>query len=448
MAPNPSPSNAAHLLRRAAWGGTPAEIQQIIDAGIESAVDGLLDPTAAPTVGEPLRRPGYDAFDIGALQAWFARLAATSPTPAIERLTWFWSGHFATGIEKIELPDLLHRQWVTCRRLGLGRFDELLKAISRDPAMILWLDLERSVVGNPNENFARELMELFSMGASNGYNQADVVNAARAFTGYGVQGFMGRPQQFLRVRSAHDYGTKTFLGERGRFDGDGIINRIVERRECHEFIARRFWHRYAGTEPTPGIVGEIADAFGRRLRIDDLLRTMLTMDAFYTDEVKGGLVSQPFEALVRTIRGFELPVYDAERLPFEDDDAEEDGVLPGWMLADLCVQLRQEPGNPPNVAGWPHNMAWLDSNRAAGRLLAGIELGGWIAEEAAVGESLAAMASTPGRLTSELFDRFGVVDVSAETADAIGAATRGLDPEAAVAAAFAVAFTSPEVTLA
>lgn len=451
MASNATPQNAAHLLRRAAWGGTPAEIQHVVDVGIDAAVDELLDPSNSPVVGEPQRRPGVDAYELGALQSWFARLAATSPTPAIEKLTWFWTGHFATSNDKVELPDLLHRQWVTCRRLGLGRFDNLLKAITRDPAMNVWLDLELSVVGNPNENFARELLELFSMGASNGYTQGDVVNAARAFTGYGLAYRYDRPTGVLLLQSAHDHGEKAFLGERGNLDGDGVVDLVVQRPECHEFIAGRIWHRYAGTAPTNAVLAELARSFAQRGRTDDLLRTMLTMDEFYADEVKDGLVSQPFEVLVRAVRGFDLDLYDAESTPYDEDGEDEEtgtGPLPRPTVAFLCEQLGQEPGRPPNVAGWPHNIAWLDSNRAAGRLLAGIELGALVAvQDTPTGHQLRSLAGSPEELVRELLDRFGVVEVSAQTIDAVRAAITTSDPTETVAAAFAVAFTSPEVTL-
>ncbi len=449
--PDNSPSNAAHLLRRAAWGGRPEEIEAAVDAGIDATVDALLDASDAPTVGEPMRDPEVHSYSIDELMSWFVRLCATSPTPAIERLTWFWSGHFATSVEKVEWADLMHRQYVTCRRLGLGRFDELLKAITRDPAMIIFLDLDQSIAGRPNENFARELLELFTMGASNGYTQDDVVAAARALTGHGVEFVYERPAALRLNPGTHDHGRKTFLGRSGNFDGDDIIDIVTERRECHEFIARRFWLRYAGTTASPAIVARLADAFGDRLRIDDLLRTMWTLDAFYENDVTSGLVSQPFEVLIRTVRGFDLPLWDSESIHAGAAEDDEDGpfALEPWFVADNAFAMGQPLGVPPNVAGWPHNEPWLDSNRAASRLVAGVALGHLIADlDLEVSETLRQRAHDPDALASSLFERFGVVDVSSQTVDAITAATRGLAPIESVASAFAVAFTSPEVTLA
>ncbi|MEM7338268.1 MAG: DUF1800 domain-containing protein [Actinomycetota bacterium] len=455
MAIDATPRNAAHLLRRAAWGGRPDEILQVVDVGIEAAVDALLDPSQAPVVGEPVRFGGIEPYSPVEFESWFVRLAATSPTPAIERLAWFWSGHFATGIEKVEFVDLMHRQLVMLRRLGLGRFDDLLKAVTRDAAMNIWLDLNLSTVGNPNENFARELMELFSMGIDNGYTQSDVVNAARALTGYQLTDHEGTGRVVGTTLHAalHDHGLKTLFGETGPFDGDDVVDMITNRRECHEFIARRMWHRYAGTSPAAQVVSTLANAFGARLSIDDLLRTMLTLPQFYDDDVQAGLVSQPLESIVRVVRGFDLPVYDAEALSIEEaDETTGPNQMPPWIIESWGETMGQRLASPPNVAGWPHNAAWLDSNRAAGRLVAGIEMGHAVAEyESPALERLWSSIGDGARLTAELMAGMGVVEWTAETESAIAAAAGSHtvdDPYQSLVAAFAVAFTSPEVTLA
>lgn len=471
-----SPENAAHLLRRAAWGGRPDEIERVVDIGIEAAVDELFDASLAPEVAEPAAQPGLSPYESEALAAWFVRTCATSATPAIERLTWFWHGHFATSVDKVEFVDLVARQLMTLRRLGLGRFDDLLEAMANDAAMNLWLDLHLSVAGNPNENFAREVLELFSMGAGNGYTQSDVVAAARAFTGYGLElePTYGREVGTRLVPSLHDFGPKTFLDRTGPFDGSDIIAIVVERPECHRFLARRFWLRYAGPEPDPALVDELAAAFARRLHVRDLLTALLTNPAFYRHEVKNGLVAQPVEVMIRTVRGFDLGLPDLAAVTLADleDDSDSDGLNPGdvhpYELADLLHLLGQIPGHPPNVGGWPHNEAWLDSNRSAGRLLAGTMLGEWLAfEGSATGDRLReAAAAGPKPLTAELMARWGRVGWSDQTESAIAAALGRAGSAAdnsghdapdyeqdddlgrAVAAAVAVAFTSPEVTLA
>jgi uncharacterized protein (DUF1800 family) len=451
MAVEPSRRNAAHLLRRAGWGGTESEIDRVTRDGIEASVDRLLDVSGAPPAGEPGWSRGEAPYSEEALLLWFVHLAVTSPTPVLERLLWFWHGHFATSLEKVEFPDLLHRQWVTLRRLAMGRLDDLLVAVTHDPAMNVWLDLHTSVVGRPNENYARELLELFTMGAGNGYTQADVVEAARALTGYGLR-YDRRADRPVGARldpALHDYGPKTFLGWRGNFDVDDIVAIVVERPECHRFVAGRFWMRYAGTEPPPGVLDELARALRSRLRIDDLLRALLTHPGFYADDVRSGLVSQPVEALCRTVRGFEIPTVDIEGRTLDEVEASLGDEHVSLQLLGWFEGMGQWPGFPPNVGGWPHNRAWLGSNRAAGRLLAGDEIGRYLAvADTPVGHELRQAAADGDELAAALFRRLGVVEWSEETAAAVAAAANGSDRASAVAAAFAVAFTSPEVTLA
>jgi uncharacterized protein (DUF1800 family) len=454
MVVEPSRRNAAHLLRRVGWGGTGAEIDRVAREGIEASVDRLLDVSGAPPAGEPGRSRGEAPYSEEALLLWFVHLAVTSPTPALERLLWFWHGHFATSLEKVEFADLLHRQWVTLRRLAMGRLDDLLVAMTHDPAMNVWLDLHTSVVGRPNENYARELLELFSMGAGNGYTQADVVEAARALTGYGLRydPRADRPVDARLDPALHDYGAKTFLGRRGDFDVEDIVGIVVERPECHRFVAGRFWLRYAGTEPSDGVLDELATALASRLRIDDLLRALLTHPRFYADEVRSGLVGQPVEILCRTLRGFEIPTVDIADRTLDEVEAALGDEHVSLQLLGWFEGMGQWPGFPPNVGGWPHNRAWLGSNRAAGRLLVGDEIGWYLAEaDTPVGDELrlAAAGGDGAELAAALFRRFGVVEWSADTAAGIAAATtNGSDRASAVAAAFAVAFTSPEVTLA
>lgn len=459
MSVPPSPTNAAHLLRRAAWGGRPSEIARVVDDGIEATVDRLFDPNAADAWAAPKVQNGFLPYEHEAVIGWFAHLCVTSSTPAIERLTWFWHGHFATSIEKVELTDLMVQQFAQLRRWGLGRFDDLLTAMANDAAMNLWLDLHLSVKGKPNENFARELLELFSMGAGNGYGQSDVVAAARAFTGHVLEldPRYDRPVGSRINPGLHDRGTKTFLGRTGRFDGGDIVSMIVERPECHRFVAGRFWHRYAGTSASPSVIDDLAQAFARRFEIRDLLLSLFTHPAFYDASVKNGLVAQPVEVAMRTLRGFEVDTIDLADYTLAEIDRDEERLLGGgtWHPADVMEWLAgmgQVPMMPPNVGGWPHNEAWLDSNRSAGRLLAGTEFGRYLVEaETPVTQELRRAAARGGAaLTQELMARFGRVSWSEQTGAAIATAldSPSRNGDDGLAAAFAVAFTSPEVTLA
>lgn len=242
---------------------------------------------------------------------------------------------------------------MTLRRLAMGRLDDLLVAMTHDPAMNVWLDLETSVVGKPNENYARELLELFSMGAGNGYTQADVVEAARALTGYGLRydPQADRPVAARLEPALDDYGTKTFLGRRGNFDVDDIVGIVVERPECHRFVAGRFWLRYAGTEPPDGVLDELARGLSSRLRIDDLLRALLTHPRFYAADVRSGLVSQPVEVLCRTLRGFEIPTVDIDHTGVTVTD-HGPGLPPGDEDT-VFERFRSRPGSPGHGLGLP-----------------------------------------------------------------------------------------------
>ena len=443
-----NPADIAHLLRRAGWGGTPAEIQRGVAEGIAATIDRLFDIDAAPPAGDAHRSPGIDAYKPPDFIVWWYRLAVASPTAGIERLAWFWHGHFATALTKVRFASLLRNQLVTLRRHGLGRFDDLLELMSHDTAMNLWLDLYTSVVGRPNENFARELMELFSLGIDGGYTQHDVSEAARAFTGYGLRTdptARRRPVGTELHPELHDYGQKTVLGVTGALTGSDVIAAIVERSACHRHIVGRMWLRYAGTSPPDSVIDELAAVFASRLDVGDLTRAMLTHPDFYSSSVKSGLVAQPVETLVRALRNFEVDVSDLSQTSLDD------ALAPQRQAARRLLQwsrlLGQLPGLPPNVGGWPHNDGWLTTDKAAGRLAVGIELGAVVARaETTLSEQL--RAADPSELVELLLRQFGLVEWSDNTAIAAGVAatseSRGVE---AVQAAFALVFASPEVAL-
>ncbi|MCP3935777.1 MAG: DUF1800 domain-containing protein [Actinomycetia bacterium] len=443
-----SPANISHLLRRAGWGGTPADIERGVEEGIEATVAGLLDPSTAPPAGDAHRTDGLEAYSRADFVVWWYHLAVTSPAPGLERLAWFWHGHFATSFAKVRFPSLLRNQLVSLRRHATGRFDDLLELMSHDAAMNLWLDLHTSIVGQPNENFARELMELFSLGVDGGYTQSDVGEAGRAFTGYGLAldpSARFRPVGTELRPALHDYGTKTVLGVTGELTGRDVIAAIVDRPECHRFVARRFWSRYAGTVAPDTVVDQLAASFAERLSVADLLTSMLSSEAFYTSDVKAGLVAQPVETLVRTLRNFELPVPDLGDISFEDTSGQMRARAAG--LLEISRLLGQVPGAPPNVGGWPHNEGWLATDTAAGRLIAGTALGAIVAEaETDLSEELRSLA--PDELAERMIRQFGLVEWSEATFKAAEtAAGSERSSAAAVKATFALVFTSPEVTL-
>ena len=447
-----TPANVAHLLRRAAFGGRPEEIDALVGRDLGGIVDELYDTSRAPDAGEPPRfDTGFEAYAPEALQLWWFRLAATSATPAIERLNWFWQGHFATSDVKVESSYLMHRQFVTLRRIGLGRIEDLLLAMTLDPAMNVWLDLHLSEVGAPNENYARELMELFSMGADNGYSQQDVVEVGRSLTGYRLD--ERAPTYVVRdvrlLPEFHDYTDKTVLGRTGNWSADDVVAIIAARPETSTFIARRLWLRYAGTTGSERVIGRMAGAL-RDGTVFDALKVMLTDDEFYSDEVKQGLVVQPVELVVRVARNFALPV---TRLSLDDLRLDYDSEWPEHVETAMymvwwCDRMGQRVAYPPNVAGWPHNESWIDASHMAARVQTGRDAGWFVMSDemdgSPVGAELARIDS-PDRLAEALLRQFGLVEWSDATFQAVRRAADA-DGWTAHDQAFAAAFYSPEVT--
>ena len=447
-------SNAAHLLRRAAWGGTPAEIEAAASQPLAATVDALLDQRNAPLAGSPNVRPvGDRPFGNTELNLWWWNLVTSSPTPAIERLMWFWQGHFATSTDKVEYAHLMHRQYVTLRRLSLGRFEDLLMAMTLDPAMNLWLDLHLSEVGSPNENFARELLELFSMGVNNGYTQDDVVDAGRALTGYRLR--YNRTNSYVVDTDLwpefHDHGIKTVLGSTGALNAREVVSAIVATRESSEFIARRLWLRYAGNEPDDVVIAQIADQIAGNGTIKAGLRTLLTHDAFYSDEVRHSLVAQPVEILIRVARNFDHPItrVDVNSLNINDNGEILDDIWGAESINWWATLMGQPPTAPPNVAGWPHNDAWLDANRSAARVRAARDLGWSIFGDGQPRSDVADWMlgiEDPRQLADAILRQLGLVEWSDETFEAVVTAANA-DGWISHDFAFTTAFVSPEVVL-
>jgi hypothetical protein len=284
---------------------------------------------------------------------WWVDRMIVAEHPAAEKLAWFWHGHFATSIDKVKVAALMSRQHQIFRRQGTGDFTALTSAVAQDSAMLRWLDADTNLVAHPNENFARELMELFTLGIGN-YNETDVKEAARTFTGWsfdrGTLAFVERPRQ-------HDRGTKTILGQTGDFDGLDTIQLLTATDASARFVAARMWSRYARpVDPADPVVTDLAAAWGASRRADVLLRAVLTHPQFATDATRWGLVKQPVEWAVGAVRAF----------GFTPDTVVAGKVTVGMATTRVLAALGQTPFRPPSVGGWPAQAAWL--NTAADQL--------------------------------------------------------------------------------
>jgi len=274
------------------------------------------------------------------LRAWWLREMLATESPLTERMTLFWHGHFATSQQKVRSNQLMYRQNVLLRREALGNFGTLLHAIARDPAMLVYLDNAGSRRGAPNENFAREVMELFTLGEGR-YGEADVKEAARAFTGWSLERGTG---EFTYRRIWHDYGEKTVLGRKGRFDGDDILDVLLERPETARFIAAKLWREFISPQPDAAEVERWAQVFREaRYEVKPLLRAIFLSKAFWAEENRSALVKSPVDLAVGTMRASGMNPFDLRPAVF------------------ACASLGQNLFAPPNVKGWPGGNAWIDS---------------------------------------------------------------------------------------
>ncbi|WP_127502638.1 DUF1800 domain-containing protein [Actinoplanes solisilvae] len=348
-------SEVTHLLRRLTFGPTTGEVQAAEKAGRDATLDRLLRPVAVPEPpdlgDDPVARLGKDATrdqrqaarrsqreQVSAVvQWWLGRMAAGG---AAEKLTFFWHGHWATSVQKVRSAHLMLAQQQTFRRYGAGGTGPLVRAMLRDPALILWLDGQKNTRKAPNENLAREVMELFTLGVG-AYTEDDVKAGARVLTGWQVDRATGRARL---VAKRHDDRPVTLLGREGVLDLDGYADLLV-RHEAHlPFIARRLWARYGGPSEAPAVTGPDTTA---------MLRALCRTPEF--GGTAGTLVKQPIEWLLGAVRQLGLPPSGSEL---------------------ILKALGQVPLRPPSVGGWPAGAAWLTTSSTLTRLRAGQKLAG------------------------------------------------------------------------
>ena len=355
----------AHLMRRAGFGATRDELEQYESRDYETIVEDLLHPERFPEIEEDV----IDRYYPGALQtqkhhvyngAWLYRMVRTQ-RPLQEKMALFWHQIFATGGSKVGNPNSMYRQIENFRSGGLRDLNTILTELSKDPAMIYWLDNSENLKGEPNENYGRELLELFSMGVGN-YTEEDIKMVSRAFTGWTfVQPIPVYPHgsydtKFEYQEENHDDGLKTFLDETGRFNGEDIIDIIVKQPATAKFIARHLYNFFVADEPpvnswskTPPQDPEAIDTlvqayFDYNGDIRSILRVLFNSDFF--KEARAKRVKSPTELVAGTLKMVGMP------------------EVPPNHLAHLHHSLTlmgQELQNPPTVEGWQTGKGWIDS---------------------------------------------------------------------------------------
>lgn len=337
------------LLWRAGFGGTPAEISRLSRLGAVRAVDVLLKPKGRAMQGAPARVDGQPLDPVNAYGhdvLWWLDRAVRARHPLVERMTFNWHDHFATSNSEVGDVKLMMAQYRTLRRYALGRFRPLAKAITRDHAMQRFLSLANSEKGSPNENFARELFELFTLGVNNGYTETDVREAARALTGFTYD---YETETFGFDPAKHDDGVKRILGRRGRFSPLDVVDIAVDHPNHAPFICRKLWD-YLIPRPCPPKVLKRLAATYRRAGTDvrPVLREILTSRVFYASLDDPEMVKPPFVYVAGLLRLTGRPIVDEQWV---------------WRLD----QMGQVPFHPPNVSGWEGGTAWLSTSSIGAR---------------------------------------------------------------------------------
>ena len=378
---------ARHLLWRAGFGGTPSQIQTLASWGPERAVDHLVDYEEVPYESdessefdasilrppsdeeremirraqrsqdedalarlrlERQRRQRADREQVRALQRWWLTRMIESPRPLEERMTLFWHGHFATSYRTIEDSYHMYVQNRLFRRHAVGSYAALMYDIIRDPAMLAYLDNNDSRVGRPNENLARELMELFSLGVGH-YTERDIKEGARALTGYTF-----RDDEFVFVERNHDQGHKRILGRSGDLDGDGFVSAILEERACAEFMVAKLYRFFVADLPEDGreidpetrkVLREMASTFLRsRYEVKPVLKRLFLSQHFYHPAIAAEQVKSPTQLVVGAVRSLRTPVRDLS------------------TLVDAMDLMGQHVLFPPSVKGWSGGRTWINTS--------------------------------------------------------------------------------------
>jgi uncharacterized protein (DUF1800 family) len=337
-----------HLYRRAAFGASWPELESGVKAGHAATLDRLLKggPGLAEHDKEMERmvKTPIAQNDELQLRAWWLFRMLGTPHPLREKITLFWHNHFATSNAKVNNLRFMLGQNELMRKHGLGRFDAMLQEMSKDPAMMVWLDTNLSKKGQPNENYSRELMELFSLGIGN-YTENDVREGARAFTGWELKNGV-----FAFNKAQHDAGAKKYLGREGKFGGEDIVKICLEQPSCPYFVTGKLYRFFISESATPAkeLLEPLATKFREGWDIGAVVETMLRSNLFFSEHAYRARVKSPTDFALGVIRGL-------------------DGRMGTIALAQALENLGQKLFAPPSVKGWDAGQAWINSTTLLNR---------------------------------------------------------------------------------
>ncbi len=339
---------AAHLLRRAGFGGTPDEVRRYAAMTPRQAAAALLVPAKASSIVSPPDLPdtphAVPRRVLFELQLWWLNRMLTTPAPLQEKMTLYFHGHF-TSRATPRFPWIPYNQNALFRSYAFGNLRELTRAVSKDAAMLIYLNGAQNVAAHPNENYARELMELFTLGVD-AYTESDIRESARAWTGWQVN----RKRDAVSFNPAlHDGGSKSFLGRTGNFTGDDVVNVIFEQPQCARFFAASLLNWFVYNDPEPQLVDSVAAMLrAHDFELAPVLSAILSSDVFYSPRAYRALVKSPVEFVIGTYKALGLHQVNESALA-------------------ALQQMGQRLFFPPTVAGWPGGQNWLTSGTMIAR---------------------------------------------------------------------------------
>ncbi|QDT13909.1 DUF1800 domain-containing protein [Planctomycetes bacterium K23_9] len=340
---------AAHLFRRAGFAANRSELYSAVQLSPGEVVGDLMVASREGEVFETqmqaLIRAALASGNAKQLSAqWVYRMLRT-PRPLLEKTTLFWHGHFATSAQKVEVAELMQTQNDLLRKHALGDFNTLLLGIARDPAMLIYLDSVSNRKSHPNENFAREIMELFCLGEGN-YSEEDVRELARCCTGWEI-----KRKKFRFNQYQHDGGTKTLLGETGNFGGEQGVALVAKQASAPRFIVAKLVKFFVMDEPT--VSERLVDPLAKKLRKDDMnvgptIQRILSSNLFFSSHARARKIRSPAEFAIGFLRSM-------------------NGSADAYKLADSLHELGQGLYFPPSVKGWDGGRTWINSSTLLGR---------------------------------------------------------------------------------
>ncbi|RYG80136.1 DUF1800 domain-containing protein, partial [bacterium] len=352
----------AHLLRRFGMGASEAELDYYLQDGYKGAVERLLDPASTPEVGEldiETLRNAKGNLPMPTVVAWWTMRLLTTRRPLLEKMVVFWHNHFATGADKVKAAPMMHLQNETLRAHALGGFEDLLVAVSKDPAMLYYLDNQENVRGKPNENFAREVMELFTLGIGH-YTEGDVQEAARCFTGWSLKrgGKQSEPEFLMRAR-LHDDGEKTVLGKTGNLGGEDVLKILCDHPQCATFLVTKLWNWFVYPNPEPATLAPFVKTFYESdLNVKTLLRAIMMSEEFHSERARRRSFKNPVDFCVVTLR--QLGVGETmlgSKLGSGKPERARAGIAAG--AANAMRSQGMWLMYPPDVSGWKPGEAWV-----------------------------------------------------------------------------------------